>query len=460
MRPFKFGWRSTKELPDLHEEVIQGNINPIAMSNSAKTSVSPISTTQASTACHADAKEQDISYDYYQLYRGESDTDSDEFYDTIGDIYTLGVTESNDKAALYGRMMHYYADQTGRISHPHSSRSKLVLWYMLVILVSNPIIGLYTMRHFKDWDTWVTRDVVITDAVKPVPFVNVSPSAPQLRSTPTEELPLTLSHEEHGILSKVAKTFSRKVTWYAYYEVFGELVFALFTLTLLCTSGMCCTNGEHRVQSMIPVIGVLYTMIYKLLAMYVLILSFKILFFYLVAAHPNVAQSLPLVLIKLLGLPGTDASNPAECAAMSQLVQLDKVAHRWVLVYCLENVYITITESIETTYALYNILKRCVKKVLRKIRRQQELVYFTVGSPSNVESSSSGSGNYSCSYMLLDSLLNKVSAPQESYIHHLYNNPKTDVGTYLANVDVEMFQHGIEEVGAKLLSKLGKKNNV
>ncbi|GFE55198.1 major schizont surface protein p104, putative [Babesia ovis] len=507
MRVFRMGTCSKRDPVDTQDEIVEIPVTNIAevtsssrispnmsaspkiaaspkLSISPKMSISPTVPLLAPSSPKLSVSPK-TPYNHRDMDSGYSDADSDEEFDTLGDIYTLGVTESNDKAALYGRMMHYYAEPSGNLPHPHRTRSKSVLWYMLAILISNPIIGLYTMRHFKDWDTWVTRNVTVDerlstgdnasfnrstwdivpkwtasspsggngtwsqdDSYQTSQDINGSSDDSQDEATPTVVSPC-----EYDTLSTMAKHFARKVTWYAYYEVFGELVFALFSLALLCTSGMCCHNGEHRVQSMIPVIGLLYTIIYKMLAMYVLIISLKIIFFYFVAGYPQWASKLPQMALRLLAVAGTDPSQPLQRAAMTQLLQLDRVGHRWVLVYCLENVYITITESIETTYALFKIFMRLMRKIIRKIRRQQELVYFTVSSPSEVESTVAHPGGCSCSYILLDSLLNKAAAPQESYIHQMYN-AKTDVGTYLANVDVEMYQHSIEQVGAKLLNKL------
>ncbi|ORM41591.1 uncharacterized protein BXIN_2694 [Babesia sp. Xinjiang] len=476
MRGFRMGMCAKRQPLGRHEVVFEEDSGePIATEEESDRFVIPgveveaVAEAVAETEVNSEPsshivymQDENSNSDYQPLLDPVSDEESDEMFDTIQGIYNLGVTESHDKAAIYGRMMHYYTDPSTGLLHPYHARSKSVLWYMLAILISNPIIGLYTMSHFKDWDTWVTRDVVVRDLVsnvpEAIPYANDNGfREPVLGDVDPPVRGLTVTKEEFATLSGVAKQFSQKVTWYAYYEVFGELIFAFFSLALLCTSGMCCTNGRHRAQSMIPVIGLLYTIIYKALALYVLIISFKILFFYFIAAYSDYAYYLSPVLLRLLSLAGMDATDPGKRIAMSQLLDLDASAHKWVFFYCVENVYITITESVETIHALFRILSRCAVRMLRRIRRQHDLVYFTMNTLSEAESIGLQQEGYSCSYMLLDSLLNRTAGPQEAYIHQMYNNAKTDVGTYLDNVDVELYQHGIEEVGAKLMNQLRSK---
>ncbi|GBE59839.1 transcription initiation factor [Babesia ovata] len=406
--------------------------------------------------------EADTRYDYVQLDDTTSSSDTDEGSDTMNDIYNLGVTDRQDKAALYGRMMHYYAEKTGTVP---PMRSKSVLWYMLAILISNPIIGLYTMTHFKDWDKWITKraasgELQINAFHKEYPIVNPTTTQNIFRASKPNKIGALAEDgaiiTDDGLerLSLVAKHLSGEITWYAWYEVFGELLFALFSLALLCASGICCANGRQRAQYMIPMIGLMYTAIYKVLAMYILIISFKILHFYVVAAFPKYGEIVPAVILRMLAIPGTDPTDPMQREAMSYLLALDTCAHRWVLVYCLENVYITITDSVETIQALSRILMRTVKKLVRKLKRQQDLVYFTMNPMVEAQASVSRVSKSSCSYLLLDSLLNRTADPQEAYIHDMYNKPGPDVGTYLDNIKVEQYQDGIARIGPKLMSQL------
>ncbi|CDR95976.1 hypothetical protein, conserved [Babesia bigemina] len=406
--------------------------------------------------------EEDARYDYVQLDESSSSSDTDEGVDTMEEIYSIGVTDRQDKAALYGRMMHYYAEKAGTVP---PMRSKSVLWYMLAILISNPIIGLYTMAHFKDWDKWVSKRAASGEVqVDPIPraYPTVSPTtsmnifraSQEHTAGPSPGAGAIMTEDGLERLSLVAKHLSGEITWYAWYEVFGELLFALFSLALLCASGICCANGRQRAQYMIPMIGLLYTAIYKVLAMYILIISFKILHFYVVAAFPRYGEVAPVVVLRMLAIPGTDPTDPMQREAMSYLLALDSFAHKWVLVYCLENVYITITDSVETIQALGRILMRSARKVVRRLKRQQDLVYFTMNPAMDAQASVSRVSNSSCSYLLLDSLLNRTADPQEAYIHDMYNKPGPDVGTYLDNIKVEQYQDGIARIGPKLMSQL------
>ncbi|KAK1444034.1 hypothetical protein BgAZ_209100 [Babesia gibsoni] len=405
---------------------------------------------------------------YVAMDYADSSDEANDLYDAIHGIYSIGVEASQDKAALYGRMMHYYAEKAGSIPHPPRRRAKSVMWYMLAVLISNPFIGLYTMFHFSDWDTWVIRDAVVYEkhsgGLLPVPRPDgvdrsnggLTVGKPQDDDEGRE--PLIMTVDEHDVISAVATRFSRSVRGYAYYEIFGELIFALFSLALLCTSNMCCTNGRHRTQSMVPIIGLLYTVIYKILAMYILIVSFKILMFYVIASWPNQMAYLPGFLLRLMSLKGINASEGAQRAAMSQLFVLDPDAHRWVIIYCLENVYITISDSIETVHALSKISSRAVRKVIKKIRRQQELVYFTMGNTADASQQNEGSERTSCSYMLLDSLLNKMSGPQEMYIHDMYNKGVPEVGTYLDSIDADQYKDSIARMGQKIMNQIRSKD--
>lgn len=472
MRVFGKNTCDGRQKMDIHEETFEGHdVEDISVSNPAEVpllAITSVHDAEAASYFHDDAADQLEDNGYHPVENADSGSEANDIYDTIHGIYNIGVTKSQDKAALYGRMMHYYAEKATNLPYPPNTRTASVLWYMLIILISNPIIGLYTMGHFMEWDTWVTRDITVienaTDALVQAPQPAQHILADNVfidgLSTNTHDKVhnITMNQEEFKAISTVATKFSKKVRGYACYELFGELVFALFSLALLCASGMCCTNGRHRAQSMIPIIGLLYTVIYKILAMYILIISLKILVFYTIAAYPEGMGRLPAILLRLLSLSGIDPSNVVHRNAMALLLTMDSYAHKWVIVYCLENIYITISDSIETVHALSKMFGRTIRKMTMRLQRQQELMYFTMGSTSDMQTSNDNATTPSCSYMLLDSLLNKTLGSQETYIHDMYHKGVSDVGTYLDNIDVEQYKDSIARMGPKILSQLRNKD--
>ncbi|GIX63354.1 membrane-associated zinc metalloprotease, putative [Babesia caballi] len=126
MRPFKGARCGKRSGTDLHEEVFETERSEGVGEDIAGDSVrqAVAEGVRGEGVPKEDVQGEDASYDYHALHNDSSAGDSDEDYDPIHGIYTIGVAESQDKAALYGQMMHYYAEQAGTIPRPQQRRSK------------------------------------------------------------------------------------------------------------------------------------------------------------------------------------------------------------------------------------------------------------------------------------------------------------------------------------------------
>ncbi|BAM40515.1 conserved hypothetical protein [Theileria orientalis strain Shintoku] len=179
-------------------------------------------------------------------------------------------------------------------------------------------------------------------------------------------------------LLSVAQFIGKKVSRYCFFEIFGEIIFGLFSLLLLSICRLPC-NNSNSVRYMLPTLFMCYMIIYRFLACYVLLTSIKIMFYSLLVYKP-----------------------------------------RWVFVSSFR------------------------KKVLKK----SDLNFY----------SSSETGGFKLFKRCFSRDTFSSSDPHEKYIHSLYNYA-SDIGTYLKNIEISDYTKGLDDLATKFKNRRPSSSN-
>ncbi|KAK2195209.1 hypothetical protein BdWA1_002882 [Babesia duncani] len=258
------------------------------------------------------------------------------------------------------------------------NRNKFLLWCMLAILVSNPLLGLYLIRNF--WNLNSTQDTLV----------------------------------------KLGNHVGR----YAFYSVFGEVIFAVTCLVILCTSSHCCTNARQRTQYMIPCIALSYAVIYKILSLYILVVGVYLLVQCSKIAYPGFLGNMQNI-------------TQAE-------MDIHKAAFKVAFWFCLENIYITLADSCEFIAAV-------VKMIWRACKGQGIEHDLAVAE----QAAEADQGKFYNSVVFFDTLLNNRDSYQEGLFSDIYSKYMGDLGTYLDNIDIRQYTEGIERLGQLIPTPVG-----
>ncbi|AFZ79875.1 hypothetical protein BEWA_027240 [Theileria equi strain WA] len=364
----------------------------------------------------------------------------------------------SSRSTIYDDMLKIYVDRSRSITYEENPSRDPMVWFSLFILASNPLVAIYLLYHFNNWQPWAGRSAfsdgsVITTVSSVISGAKSDAAAEGLSLStkfPLKGLAtswLALSGGASAVAApasivRIASSFARLVQEYAFFEVFGEIGFALFSLVLIILCRLPCSDKKYRIQSVLPCIAMLYMVIYKILALYVLTTGIRLLLFYLfIVALPELPIPQFATQILAISIGGDDAKM------FRELYKMDMEGHFWLMVFCAENIYITVTDTIELFYTLSRMASRGTRRLVAKLKRQQESLYYTLAPGDATEYTGACS---SCSYLLMENPAE--SDPHEKYIHSMYND-RTDVGTYLKNIDIKEYSRGLENFSAKILKQ-------
>eukprot|EP00375_Theileria_parva_P002677 XP_765358.1 hypothetical protein [Theileria parva strain Muguga] len=220
----------------------------------------------------------------------------------MNEIYSL----DRGKTKLYKEFLKLYSDSDEGQKFAESdsfergqTRRKLLLWLLIIVLISNPILGGYNLHHFTSYfnnftttqlskafpqNTEVTKELskkwyqfsFNTQGVSSQDTVNTNPVDP-------------LDNPRILEFKRVCDEISVRIRRYSFYEVFGEIIFGIFSLVLMSLCKLPCNNG-NSIRFMMPMLFILYMLIYRFLAFYILFTTLKIGFYSLVTLKPRVLQ--------------------------------------------------------------------------------------------------------------------------------------------------------------------------
>ncbi|UKK01803.2 hypothetical protein MACK_001156 [Theileria orientalis] len=448
---------------------------------------------------------------------------SEEFLDSVNEMYGLDrvktklykevfklYTQREDEFDFEGvgadgydsfGTTRYGSFETGRV------KRKVFLWLMILVLLSNPILGGYNLYHFSNYSHRFSgftgselssmlanlgSDAIVipnfktskgdpssdllnskydedfsgsddddddesnTDQLLFNPFrwftrlFNSSDSADGsdgsgARPSKDEELRNKVRQAQEKLkqdLLTVAEFIGKKVSRYCFFEIFGEIIFGLFSLLLLSLCRLPC-NNSNSVRFMMPTLFMFYMIIYRLLACYILLTSFKIMFYSLLAYKPRWAHRFPSLVLYLLSFKRLNLTD--NLYVLRNIYQLDKVNVRLLLVFCLQNVYITFSEALEIFSFFFKVVVSSFKK---KILKMSDLNFY----------SSSESGGFKFFKRLFSRDTFSSSDPHEKYIHSLYNYA-SDIGTYLKNIEISDYTKGLDDLANKFKNRKKSSNN-
>nr|PVC51254.1 hypothetical protein MACL_00001710 [Theileria orientalis] len=212
-------------------------------------------------------------------------------------------------------------------------------------------------------------------------------------------------------LLSVAQFIGKKVSRYCFFEIFGEIIFGLFSLLLLSICRLPC-NNSNSVRYMLPTLFMCYMIIYRFLACYVLLTSIKIMFYSLLVYKPR---------------------------------WLDTLNVRLLLVFCFQNVYITFSEALEMFSYFFKVL---VSSFRKKVLKKSDLNFY----------SSSETGGFKLFKRCFSRDTFSSSDPHEKYIHSLYNYA-SDIGTYLKNIEISDYTKGLDDLATKFKNRRPSSSN-
>uniref|UniRef100_A0A3B0MZI4 Uncharacterized protein n=1 Tax=Theileria annulata TaxID=5874 RepID=A0A3B0MZI4_THEAN len=378
---------------------------------------------------------------------------SEEFIDTMNEIYSL----DKGKTKLYKEFFKLYTDpDESNIEvdnfEPGQSRRKIFLWLLIIILISNPILGGYNLHHFTNYYNNFNQSQLI-DIFNPkinnsnkkwyqFSFTVTGPPSNKVTgnkdtttigaSTVTEGKGAN-STDELMEFKRVCDVMSMKICRYSFYEVFGEIIFGIFSLLLMSLCKLPCNNG-NSIRFMMPILFILYMLIYRILAFYILIITIKITFYSIITMKPQIINWIPYYITYFLSIHNI---NPyKDLSILKQIYKLDEFGIKILWLFCLENVYITFSESME----LFMVFIKLIFSLIRKILKYNELNFY-----SNNES---GFKFFKC--FSRDTFYS--SDPHEKYIHSLYNYA-SDIGTYLKNINVDDYTQGLDDLTNKFKNR-------
>lgn len=312
----------------------------------------------------------------------------------------------------------------------NQKKTKFIVWLMIIILLSNPVIGGYTLYYFHN------------SRICNGKYSHVN----KLESFYATSMNGTIDNMNEStypikqvIIDKDVFLICRNIKNYAFYEIFGELIFGLFSLLMLCACKLPC-NTRDTVKYLVPTLAILYMVIYKVLASYILITSIKLISTYLLINIPKIGEIIPNFLIYLLKFNVDTKSN-----ILQIFYNVDHLGHKLAIIFSLQNIYITISDTIELIYALYKLIVQVTHKAVSKIKKEQDIQYYTL--LPNGNNSTNIFGN--CSFILPNI---QIDDPNENYIHNLYNYTH-NVGTYLNNIDLSKYKEGINNFSKNISGK-------
>ncbi|UKJ90678.2 hypothetical protein MACJ_001612 [Theileria orientalis] len=398
----------------------------------------------------------------------------------------------------------YASFETGRV------KRKVCLWLMILLLLSNPILGGYNLYHFSNYSRRFSGYTgselssmlaqVGTDAI-------VIPNFKTTRGDPYSDLPNSVydedvnddvsgsgeddetttdrrlfnplrwftrlfnasdsadgsdgsggrvSKEEQELQNKlrqaqekvkqdllvVAEFIGKKVSRYCFYEIFGEIIFGLFSLLLLSLCRLPC-NNSNSVRFMMPTLFMFYMIIYRLLACYILLTSLKIMFYSMLVYKPSWAPMFPSLVLYLLSFKRLSVAD--NLYVLRNIYKLDTVNVRLLLIFCIQNVYITFSEALEIFSYFFKVLLSFFKK---KILHKSDLNFY----------SSTESGGFKFLKKCFSRDTFSSTDPHEKYIHSLYNYA-SDIGTYLKNIEISDYTKGLDDLATKFKNRKQNSNN-
>lgn len=235
---------------------------------------------------------------------------------------------------------------------------------------------------------------------------------------------------------RVCDEISVRIRRYSFYEVFGEIIFGIFSLVLMSLCKLPCNNG-NSIRFMMPMLFILYMLIYRFLAFYILFTTLKIGFYSLVTLKPRVLQYVPYFLVYILSIRNLDPYDSVTLEMLSKLYVLDSWGIKMLWLFCLENVHITFSESLE----LFTLVVKLIISRLRKVFGRSDLNFY-----------SSNDGGFKLFRNCFSRDTFSSSDPHEKYIHSLYNYA-SDIGTYLKNIDVGDYSQGLDDLTNKFKNR-------